>query len=166
MLASCEMSCYADGMSLQYQILNFRQLGLDQLYDILALRSEVFVVEQQCYYQDPDGLDMFAHHLMALDGVRIVGCARILPPGKESDYASIGRYALAQSARGKGQGRAFFSYAVQQTQKLYPKQTLYIQAQQYLQRFYESFGFEMTGEPYEDAAVMHVDMLKRADEAF
>ena len=125
---------------------------------MLALRSEVFVVEQACHYQDLDGYDQSAHHVLVHDGDRLVGCARILPPGLKRDMPSIGRYLLLPEARGNGQGRGLFQYCIDETLRLYSEYGIYIQAQYQLERFYQSMGFVSQGDPYIDAGIDHVDM--------
>ncbi len=146
-------------MTVQFHSLSYEQLSKAQLYDVLALRSQVFVLEQCCHYQDLDRLDQQAQHVLATDGDNIIGCARILPPSSKSAYPSIGRYALHAEYRGKGAGRRLFAYAIDSAKALFPKQPLYIQAQYYLKEFYASFGFVPEGDVYKDAGIDHVDMV-------
>ncbi len=147
-------------MALTYQAIHYRDLGKDLLYAVLALRSAVFVVEQRCHYQDLDGYDSVCTHLLAYEGESLFGCARIVPPEVKREQPSIGRYALLPDVRGRGQGRAFFEYAIAQAEVLYPKRSIYIQAQAQLERFYGSMGFVRQGESYMDAGIPHVDMLR------
>lgn len=150
-------------MALTFTTYHYDELSKELLYQMLSLRSEVFVVEQSCHYQDLDFYDLKAHHIGVFDGKALVGVARILPPGIKREYPSIGRYALKESARGTGMGRQLFAYAIQACQEMYAGHTIYIQAQHQLERFYQSFGFVTIGTPYDEAGLPHVDMLLAPD---
>ncbi|MFZ5446027.1 MAG: GNAT family N-acetyltransferase [Myxococcota bacterium] len=139
----------------------FDRLSVSELHDLLQLRQRVFVVEQQCAYLDLDGADPLCWHgLGRLDG-RLVATARLVPPGLKFVEPAIGRVVTAPEVRRTGMGRALMSEAVVQVQRLYPGEDIRIGAQRYLERFYESFGFEAEGEPYDEDGIPHVEMVRR-----
>ncbi len=143
--------------------LPFEALSPHQLYDLLALRSAVFVVEQNCVFLDPDGLDAQAHHLLGHDEAgALAAYARLLPPGVKAPEAVIGRVITSAAARGSGQGRALMAQATAQTQALWPTAAITLHAQARLQAFYASFGFASVGEPYIEDGIPHIEMRKEA----
>ena len=137
----------------------FDELTTRALYDALALRSEVFVVEQQCVFLDIDGLDPQTWHLLGHgeDGA-LQAYARLIPPGLKSADALIGRVVTAPSARGGGTGRALMAEAVARCAQLWPGQAITLHAQAHLQRFYAGFGFAPVGEPYVEDGIPHIEM--------
>lgn len=146
--------------NIQLSLLSFQQMSGPQMYAMLQLRSEVFVVEQQCIYQDIDGLDQSAMHLQVNDVAEtIVAYARILPPGTVYAEAAIGRVLTSEAWRGQGYGRWFIQQAVYCTQQLYGEQPIRIGAQQHLQALYQACGFVTVGVPYDEDGIMHVQML-------
>jgi len=139
----------------------WHSLTVPALYDILALRSAVFVVEQACAYQDPDGLDCHALHVYAYDAGGIIkACARILPPGTRYAEASIGRVCVALSERRKGLGRELMRRTLDYAEAYYGSVPIRISAQEYLLRFYESFGFRQVSETYLEDGIPHVEMVR------
>ena len=144
---------------MEYVFKTFDQLSKVELYAILRLRAQIFVVEQNCPYVDTDNLDQEAHHLwLAEEGV-IYAYARILKPGSYYQEPSIGRVVTGAAARGTGLGRQMFTLAIKETQRLYPSLAMRIMAQSYLIRFYESFGFEVVSEEFLEDGIPHVEML-------
>ncbi len=140
---------------------SFDGLSRPALYAILAARVEVFVVEQDCPYQDLDGLDASALHLWAADPAgRIAAYARILPPGLRFPEASIGRVLTSLALRRTGLGRELMERAVDLAGRRFPGSGLRISAQQYLQRFYTSLGFEFVRGPYPEDGIPHIEMLR------
>jgi ElaA protein len=138
----------------------FNELALQQLYDVLALRSEVFVVEQNCVFLDIDGLDRQTWHLLG-DGDGLKAYARLLPPGMKSPTdAVIGRVVTSPTARGGGTGRALMAESVANCERLWPGHAITLHAQAHLERFYASFGFVPVGEPYIEDGIAHVEMRK------
>lgn len=136
-------------------------LSATELYDLLALRSAVFVVEQACAYLDPDGADPKALHVYAYDtSGNLTACARILPAGVSYPEASIGRVCTAFSERGKGLGRELMKRAIAYVHAHYGQVPLRISAQEYLVRFYESFGFRTVSETYLEDGIPHVEMYR------
>lgn len=139
----------------------FGALGVADVYAILAARVAVFVVEQDCPYQDLDGLDADALHLWATDPDGVVAAyARITPPGSRFVEASIGRVLTAQSYRGVGLGRELMARAIELARRRFPDSALRISAQQYLDRFYAGLGFRFVRGPYPEDGIPHIEMLR------
>ncbi len=146
----------------------FHELSLQELYNIMALRQEVFVVEQDCPYLDADGSDEAAWHLMGMDkNGRLVAYARLIPKGiSYKKYPSFGRVATAQEVRGTGVGKELMEQALAWMEKLFPGEDMKISAQCYLEKFYENFGFEIVGEEYLEDGIPHFPMvLKKVPDA-
>ncbi len=139
----------------------FEELTVHELYEILALRSRVFVVEQQCIFLDMDGLDQQAHHLAGYVNGKLVAYTRILPKGLAySDYPSIGRVVTAPEARGKSYGFRLMEESINRLEDLYGPCSIKIGAQLYLKKFYESLGFIQSGEGYLEDGIEHIPMLR------
>ena len=151
---------------MQWQWSSFSQLSPHEVYAILALRQDVFVLEQQSLYRDIDGHDVQSDHLLGWqhDGTERVLAAylRCVPPGILYPQASLGRVMCARSARGLGLGRQVFSAGVLFADQQYPTQGLRISAQQYLESFYASFGFTTTSAPYQEDGIWHITMQRPA----
>lgn len=145
----------------------FAELSVYDLYEIMALRQEVFVVEQDCVFQDADGLDQKGWHLMAKDAAgKLIAYARLLPPGiSYDDYPSIGRIVSSPSVRGTGAGRALVQRGIEEVYRLFGKQDIKIGAQTYLLKFYQSFDFQPVGEEYLEDGIPHIAMVKVSDDA-
>ena len=144
---------------LTWQWFSFGALSNGQLYQMLALRSEVFVVEQACAYQDLDGKDFKALHLIGTLNDKVLATARLLPSGVSyPDAASIGRIVVHPSLRGQDLGRKTVQLALTQYQKLWPNEELLIGAQARLTRFYEELGFVAEGEIYDEDGIEHITM--------
>lgn len=142
-----------------FRCMSFDALDTRLLHDILRLRSEVFVVEQQSLYQDIDGLDMEAWHLCALQGNKLMGYARLLPPGtKHPEESAIGRVVMAQSGRGHGLGRRLMREALNEAGRIWPGTPVRIEAQAYLHEFYADCGFVRISEPFLMDGILHVEM--------
>lgn len=146
---------------LDWQWKRFPELTLEQLYALLALRSEVFVVEQRSLYLDADGYDAGCFHLLGLTPEGRLGAyLRVLPPGLKYREPSIGRVVTAPWARRQGLGRELFARGVAFLDALHPGVPIRIGAQAYLQRFYEGFGFVREGEVYDEDGIPHIDMRR------
>lgn len=146
--------------NVRLRLLPFAQLTSECLYRMLQLRSAVFVVEQQCIYQDIDGLDRQAQHLLVDDAEgRLCAYARILPPATVYPEAAIGRILTAECWRGSGYGRWLIQQSVQCARQLYPDSDIRIGAQAHLQGLYHDCGFKTVGEPYDEDGILHVQML-------
>lgn len=149
---------------IEWQWRSFHELTNVELYEVLAQRQQVFVLEQQCFYNDIDGLDIGAHHLLgwrSVDGRReLAAYLRVLAPGAKYDEMSIGRVLTTQAARGTGAGRELLARGIDCAERLHPGHRIKIGAQQYLEKFYQSFGFQTISEPYDEDGIMHIDMLR------
>ena len=138
----------------------FEQLGVDNLYDALALRCRVFILEQGPYL-DPDGLDRHAWHLLGRDASSVLqACLRVVDPGVKYAEPSIGRVITAPESRGIGLGRVLFAEGVSRCAAAWPGQGIRISAQAHLDRFYGTYGFEPVGETYLEDGIPHLEMLK------
>jgi len=139
----------------------FDELTLEQLYSILQLRNEVFIVEQNCIYNDTDGKDQSAWHLMAIEGDKLIAYTRILPPGISYSDPAIGRVVTAPSTRRSGLGKELMKRSIEACEKLFGKTSITLNAQVYLQSFYESLGFIVVGEEYLDDEIPHIRMSRK-----
>lgn len=137
----------------------FSELTTSELYALLRLRTEVFVVEQNCVFQDMDNKDQKSHHLMGWVGDDLVAYARILPAGVSYVEPSIGRVVSDPTYRGKGAGRELMLEAIERTMALHGKQPIRIGAQLYLNQFYRSLGFVNQGDVYLEDGIEHVEMI-------
>ena len=138
----------------------FDSLTVKELYAILKLRSEIFVVEQNCVFLDTDGKDLSCQHLMLYQNKQLMAYARIVPAGLSFTEPSIGRIVSSHAARGKGFGRQLVSLAIANCQRLYGNKPIKIGAQLYLKSFYESFGFVIYGEEYLEDDIVHIEMIR------
>ena len=147
-------------MKPRFEIKPFKTLSLSELYQILQLRSEVFVVEQNCVYQDIDGKDEKALHLLGMHNGILVAYARLFQPGDYFDFASIGRVTVKQEYRDKKWGHDLITEAIKGITEHYGTAAITISAQLYLQKFYESHGFVQTSEMYLEDDIPHIEMKK------
>ena len=145
-----------------FQNFNFSQLTIQQLYDILQLRSEVFVVEQNCVYQDIDGYDQLATHILAYDKNTLVAYARILPSKTYFEELSIGRIIVKETHRRKPLGHDLMSFCLQFISAQFDSQTIKLSAQEHLKSFYEQHGFQQQGRGYLEDGIPHVAMYRHA----
>ncbi len=145
---------------MRWELRAFGELTVDDLYALLRLRQEVFVVEQDCPYLDADGLDRLASHIFRVDDEAVVACARIFAPGVRTQAAVIGRVVVARSLRGRGIGRELMLRAIDAIEHVHGPTVMCLGAQQYLQRFYESFGFVRDGEDYLEDNIVHLPMRR------
>lgn len=152
-------------MSLRWDYKAFDALTPSELYALLRLRSEVFVVEQNCVFLDMDNSDQSACHLMGWrDGPtpQLLACARCFGPGVKYAEASIGRVVTSPTARGGGLGHALMREALRALEGQWGQQAIRIGAQAHLQAFYEQHGFVREGEPYIEDGIPHIAMLRPA----
>ncbi|HTB24783.1 MAG TPA: GNAT family N-acetyltransferase [Puia sp.] len=138
----------------------FEKLTPLELYNILQLRNEVFIVEQNCPYQDCDSKDIHAWHLMGMKEERLLAYSRLLAPGISYSESSIGRVVSSPSTRKTGMGKKLMKESIEQIRNLFHTDTIRIGAQLYLQKFYESFGFIRDGDIYLEDNIPHILMLK------
>lgn len=147
--------------SINWEIKSFEELINKELYSILQLRAEVFIVEQDCPYQDMDGKDTFSSHLMGTDeSGKLIAYARILPADISFREVSIGRVVTSPSVRRTGAGMDLMEKALQVAEEKYGKVPVRIGAQLYLKNFYERFGFTQVSEMYLEDGIEHVEMLR------
>lgn len=138
----------------------FPDLSLDDLYDALALRCRVFILEQGPY-QDPDGLDRVAWHLLGRDDAgTLQAYLRVVDPGAKFAEPSMGRVSTAPEVRGSGLGRTLVAEGLVRSDAAWPGRGHRISAQARLQRFYGRFGFQAVGEPYLEDDIPHVEMVR------
>ncbi len=145
-----------------WRLMSFEDLRVGELYEALRLRSEVFVVEQQCVYQDVDGADREAMHLLGVQGGELKAYARCFAAGAKFPEASIGRVAVRKSARGTGMGHALMEQAVAAISQVWGPQAIRIGAQAHLQDFYAQHGFKDVGVFYLEDGIPHLEMLREA----
>lgn len=148
---------------LQWQWSAFEGLDIVALQSIYRLRAAVFVVEQDCAYQDIDGFDEHAWHLMAwLPGEprQLAAYLRVVLPGHKYAEPSIGRVVTDLSCRGRQLGRALVALGIEQTVRQYPQAAIRISAQQHLNQFYASLGFECCSPSYLEDGIPHIEMLR------
>jgi len=138
----------------------FAELRPVDLYGILALRQNVFVLEQTCFYADLDGIDLACHHLFRKINGKIISTARLVPPGIAYAEASIGRVCTAIEERKTGEGKMLMQTAIEQSEKLFGKGVIKIGAQLYLEDFYNNFGFIRESEPYDEDGILHIKMKR------
>jgi ElaA protein len=138
---------------------SFKELTPHELYAIMQLRSEVFVVEQNCPYQDADNKDPDSHHLMCWKDHGLIAYTRIVAPGISYVESSIGRVVTSPSVRKTGIGKILMRKSIEAARNLYPQHSIKIGAQLYLKRFYESFSFVQTSETYLEDNIPHIEML-------
>lgn len=148
-------------LALRWDFLAFDQLDVHALYAVLRLRTEVFVMEQQCLFQDMDNTDQQAMHLLGWDGEgRLSVYARCYAAGAKFAEASIGRVITAPHTRGTGVGHVLMREAVARLQAHWGPQPIRIGAQERLRAFYEQHGFVVASEPYDEDGIPHIEMLR------
>lgn len=146
---------------MEIKCLPFYRLNLDEIYAFMALRQEVFVIEQDCPYLDADGKDQDAWHVMGWDEESdLMAYTRLVPKGiSYEDYASIGRVVSSSKMRGKGAGKEIMVATIEWCKKLFPNQKIKISAQVYALDFYRNLGFEEVGAEYLEDDIPHMSMI-------
>ena len=139
----------------------FDALTPHEMYELLRLRSEVFVVEQNCVFLDMDNKDQKCQHLLLYQDGELVATSRLVPPGLSyPDAMSIGRIITSMKVRGTGMGRVLVDYSIEECYRLYGRGPIKIGAQVYAKGFYESFGFVQSGPEYDEDGIPHIEMTK------
>ncbi len=139
----------------------FEALSLSQLYSILALRQDVFIREQRCFYSDIDSKDSKALHLLGMKNNQLIGYLRFFLKGVEyTKEATFGRFCIAPLHRGRGVGREMMQELLSYFEINYPADSIVMMAQLYLQRFYQDFGFKVEGNPFDDEGILHINMRR------
>ena len=136
----------------------FAELTPQQIHDLYRLRVEVFIVEQDCVFQDVDGVDPQCTHLLGYSGHALVAYCRLLPAGLKFPDPSIGRVITSPKVRGTGMVRVLMSEAMKRAAQMWPGEQIRIGAQAHLERFYNEFGFRKVGEPYDEDGILHIEM--------
>jgi len=139
---------------------SFNELTTEELYDLLQLRSEVFVVEQDCVYQDVDGKDQKALHILGYNADKLVAYTRIFMPGYYFEEASIGRVVVRANERKFKHGNAIMNASIDAIKNHYNKTIIRISAQTYLKQFYNNLDFQEVGEEYLEDGIPHINMIK------
>jgi ElaA protein len=134
----------------------FQELTVDELYELLRVRAEVFVVEQDCVYQDLDGDDQVSVHLWLTDGGKVVALCRVCPAGTHMEEVSIGR--VITTERGKGYGKRIMLEGIKVAQEHFNAKRIDIEAQEYARGFYEQVGFRQSSEPFMLDGIPHIRM--------
>jgi ElaA protein len=143
---------------MEFIVKEFNSLSAKQLFEIYKLRSEIFIVEQTCAYQDVDNLDLIARHFMIFKDDTLAAYARILPPSVAHDEPAIGRVVVKKSFRGQDLGKLLMQHCIDITEDLYKNQDIVISAQSYLLKFYTDLGFKAEGEEYLEDNIPHTQM--------
>lgn len=143
-----------------FQTKTFQQLTTEEIYQILRLRAAIFVVEQDCVYQDVDAKDQKAIHVFTTNNNNVIAYARIFNKNDYFKEASIGRVVVAEKHRKKGVGHVLMEEAIKAVSKNYHTKTIKISAQTYLKSFYKSHGFNQIGEGYLEDGIPHIAMVK------
>jgi len=144
---------------MKFKVKKFKNLSVAELYDLLRLRSEIFVLEQKCIYLDTDGYDQDSLHILGYSKKKLVAYARIVPPGTIFKTVSIGRVVVDEKFRDKKIGHLLMERSIKETVKKYKPEIISISAQTHLQKFYNRLGFKSIGKTYLDCDIPHVKML-------
>ena len=152
-------------MTIQSDIIwhNFDTISKEELYDVLSLRQRVFIIEQDCFYEDLDYSDQVANHLLLYKGNKLIGYSRVFPPGIKYDAASIGRIVTDLDYRGKGYGRSITQESIRFLKNNYPGSDITISAQYRLVNFYEDLSFKREGDVYLEDDIDHIKMTLEAN---
>ncbi len=148
-------------MSYRWQTMSFEALTTGELYDLLRLRQEVFVVEQRSLYVDLDGRDRAAIHMLCWLDDELLAYQRLLHPGLSYSESSMGRIVVRKSARGRNLGRELVQRGIAHNRERWPGHDIRINAQAYLRTFYLDLGFTVAGDEYDEDGIPHVEMLYR-----
>jgi ElaA protein len=147
-------------MNITWSCKAFEALTPNELYSILQLRNEVFVVEQNCVYQDCDNVDRKSNHFMGWQQNKLVAYTRLIPAGVVYEEVSIGRVVTSPSARGNKTGKELMLRSIDKIRELYGKSSIKIGAQLYLKRFYGSLGFIQCSDTYLEDGIEHIKMIR------
>lgn len=147
-------------MNITWSCKAFNSLTPAELYSILQLRNEVFVVEQNCVYQDCDDKDLQSHHFMGWQQEKLVAYTRLLPAAVAYKEISIGRVVTSPSVRGTKTGKALMEKSIEKIQELFGRSPIHIGAQLYLKSFYESLGFIPCSDVYLEDGIKHIKMIR------
>ena len=147
-----------------FALKKFNELNREDIHAVYALRAAIFVVEQDCVYQDIDGKDLDAHHVLGNIEGKLVAYARVLRKGTSyTDSVSIGRIAVLEEFRGKSIGHEIVRFSIKCIADLYPGEAIKISAQSHLENFYNQHGFKKEGTPYLEDGIPHIAMIKKSN---
>lgn len=153
-------------MNILWESKKHSDLEAPEIHEILGVRQAVFIIEQQCIYEDADKLDASATHIIGRSSPSnqdasqdLVAYARLLSPGAKHAECSFGRVLVTKQYRRQGFGKKLVEHCINECHKLYPDSDICISAQLHLQKFYEHYGFSAAGKPYDYAGLEHIDML-------
>jgi ElaA protein len=150
-----------ENLQLEWKLKEFDDLMPREVYSIMQLRQDIFIVEQNTICNDMDSKDLVSTHLMCWNNNELVACARIIPPGVSYDgFSSIGRIVNKKKFRGLGIGKELLTRSIDEIQKNFPGKPIRISGQLYLKKFYESFGFEQTSDVYIEDSIDHIQLTK------
>ena len=144
---------------MKFKLKKFKELSVGELYDVLKLRQEIFVVEQNCIYLDADGLDKDCLHLLGLVNGKIIAYARIIPAGISYKTPAIGRVVIDEKHRGNKYAYLLMEEAIEITKEKFKAKKITISAQLYLKEFYQNLGFRVVGDVYLDCDLPHLKMV-------
>ncbi len=148
---------------MDWRLIKFGDFTPYELYELLRLRSEVFVVEQACIFLEMDNYDQGCFHLLGYESGRLAAATRLVPAGLIYEQVSIGRVVTAAFARGTGAGKALMQQSITACEAMWGKSDIKIGAQLYLKAFYESFGFRQISDVYVEDGIDHIYMLRKGD---
>ena len=149
---------------MDWKTYRFEELTTKKLYEVLKLRVDVFVVEQNCPYPELDNLDQQSIHLLYSENGEVLAYARLVPAGIKYDLPSIGRVIVHKSARGRGLAKKLLERSIHYILEEWEASAIQLQGQVYLQEFYESFGFQSISDSYDEDGIPHVDMKLTRDQ--
>lgn len=138
----------------------FKELTVDELYEVIKLRIEIFAVEQNCVYQDLDGKDQIALHVLGFKNKKLVAYTRLFKSGDYFDLASIGRVIVAKNERQFGYGNDIMKASIEAVKTYFDETKIKLSAQCYLKKFYNNLGFKEVGEEYLEDDIPHISMIK------
>jgi ElaA protein len=145
---------------IDWKYIKFNNMSTYQLYKIMKLRQDVFIIEQNLNYRDLDGLDLLSGHLFGQDNNELIAYLRVVPPGEKYDDPSLGRIVVKNNYRGNGLGYELVRKGIYFAEKEYGKVPIQIRAQAHLENFYTKFNFHMIAGPFESDGVPHIQMLR------
>ena len=147
-------------MKFEHQVKSFQELSLEEFHDIIALRIQIFIIEQNCPYQEVDGKDKVAHHLFFKNEMdEIIAVTRILPKGISYEEVAIGRVVVHEEYRGTGLGNQLMADSMNFVKDKYGEVPVRLSAQKHLENYYGNHGFKSTGKEYLEDGIPHVEML-------
>ena len=147
-------------MKFEHQVKSFQELSLEEFHDIIALRIQIFIIEQNCPYQEVDGKDKLAHHLFFKNEIdEIIAVTRILPQGISYEEVAIGRVVVHEDYRGTGLGNQLMADSMNFVRDKYGEVPVRLSAQKHLENYYGNHGFKSTGKEYLEDGIPHVEML-------